>query len=158
MPKDALHVEQPDSRTLKRGAPNSSTNKAGPSTYPSSLLSYATSKRSKANKHDKNTSTASTSTKSSANLLLNNNKEPSDPIIAEQINNGETQKSYLGLSSIYASSSRPLIGIKEEGANIDGPDRVDGVTPKPSRSSYIPQSEHVVIPTDPSLMQGKNTN
>ena len=82
--------------------------------------------------------------------------EPSDSLnVSQVIMSGEPQKSYLGLTPSFTACSASLMRVKVEGGNVaDGSDGSDCITPKPSRSSYIQQSEHVVIPTDPSLMQG----
>ena len=152
--------EQISHSSLKRAASgtaqmNSPSNAS--SNYSPSLLSYTAPKRSKTNKRAKSISPVNESANTiSTNHLQNNNKGHSSDTTNSPhvISSAELQQTSHSSLSGFPGLTASTLGIKEESANVQL-DVADGVgAVANSTTSYLPQSEHVVIPTDPNLIQG----
>jgi len=158
-------------RPIKRPSPNPAQMTVHPQTssQATSLLGYPESnKRSRTNKFD----TMSTGTTSSpTDIIINNNKNNSLLDSTESSNNMMTTNNIAELqineSSSLAdfqcttgASTQSHLRIKEESSSISNMDlnttnHSSGRPAKSRNNLNIQQPEHVVIPTDPSLMQGK---
>ena len=151
--EDAWGGQQTSNRSLKRSLLSST--KRTSAKHSSSTLGHAPPKKSKTNEIDKIITSSNENTKTTK-LLVNNNQEHSldSTDLSHVISSADIQTSHSSLSEISGSIVSTL-RIKEESGQLqsDLAHGVDGGALK-ARSSYIQQSEHVVIPTDPSLMEG----
>jgi hypothetical protein len=151
-------------RPIKRSSPSP----VQTSSQATTLLGYTESnKRCRTNKFDtantgsrssptdiiiNNTSSLLASTEASNNVMTINN-------IAElQTNESSSLADFH--CTIGGASTQSLLRVKEENPSISNFDLnttnpINGCSSAKSRNPYIQQPEHVVIPTDPSLMQGK---
>ena len=133
-----------------------------------SLLGFTESnKRSRTNKFD-NTSSNTGSTSSPTDITVNTSKNNTLLDSAETGSNVMTNNNIVDLQnneslsnfhSTTGTSTQSLLRIKEESSSttnmdLNATNQSNGRLGK-SRNSYLQQPEHVVIPADPSLMQGK---
>ena len=158
MPEDIRVGQNKNKRSIKRSIKANDHNLYTSQTNTSaSPLQVSEAKRSKQNKVNKNITPANGNiAPNSSDLILNNNKSSllDSTEASNVISNAELETGHPSPVDFHGTTAS-LWRVKEESSGIDHDltNPHDGRSTN-SRNSYIHQSEHVVIPTDPSLMQG----